>query len=77
MSDVNAIISLGIGSPAGVPEFLTFGLMHTEEEASSGTSYATDYLWRTNPEVVTVTIVSTDSDTFRRSVQRMSRIALD
>lgn len=26
MSDINHIISLGIGSPAAIPEFLTFGL---------------------------------------------------
>lgn len=26
MADINQVISWGIGSPAGVPEFLTFGL---------------------------------------------------
>ena len=26
MADINQVISLGIGSPAGIPEFLTFGL---------------------------------------------------
>jgi len=26
MADINHVISLGIGSPAGIPEFLTFGL---------------------------------------------------
>ena len=26
MADINHTISLGIGSPAGIPEFLTFGL---------------------------------------------------
>lgn len=26
MADINHIISLGIGSPAGIPEFLTLGL---------------------------------------------------
>ena len=26
MADINAVISLGIGSPAGIQEFLTFGL---------------------------------------------------
>lgn len=26
MADINHVISLGIGSPAAIPEFLTFGL---------------------------------------------------
>jgi hypothetical protein len=26
MSDINQVITLGIGTPAGVPEFLTLGL---------------------------------------------------
>jgi len=26
LADINQVISLGIGSPAGIPEFLTFGL---------------------------------------------------
>ena len=26
MADINQVISLGIGSPSGIPEFLTFGL---------------------------------------------------
>lgn len=26
MADINQIITLGIGTPAGIPEFLTFGL---------------------------------------------------
>jgi hypothetical protein len=26
MADINHVISLGIGSPAGIPEFLTLGL---------------------------------------------------
>jgi len=26
MADINQVISLGIGTPSGIPEFLTFGL---------------------------------------------------
>jgi len=26
MADINQVITLGIGTPAGIPEFLTFGL---------------------------------------------------
>lgn len=26
MADINHLISLGIGSPSGIPEFITFGL---------------------------------------------------
>jgi hypothetical protein len=31
MADINQLISLGIGSPAGIPEFLTFGLQIGEQ----------------------------------------------
>lgn len=30
MADINQVVSLGIGSPAGIPEFLTFGLQIAE-----------------------------------------------
>ena len=26
MADINQVITLGIGTPSGIPEFLTFGL---------------------------------------------------
>ena len=30
MADINQTITLGIGTPAGIPEFLTFGLQIAE-----------------------------------------------
>lgn len=30
MADINQVITLGIGTPAGIPEFLTFGLQIAE-----------------------------------------------
>lgn len=30
MADINQVITLGIGTPAGIPEFLTFGLQLAE-----------------------------------------------
>jgi hypothetical protein len=31
MANINQVITLGIGTPAGIPEFLTFGLQIGEE----------------------------------------------
>ena len=36
MADINHVISLGIGSPAAIPEFLTFGLQIGEAAVVSG-----------------------------------------
>lgn len=38
MADINQVISLGIGTPAGIPEFLTFGLQ-IGAEATINVSY--------------------------------------
>ena len=35
MADVNHIISLGVGDPAGIQEFLTFGLQQSTANLSS------------------------------------------
>ena len=36
MSDINFQISLGVGSPAAIPEFLTFGLQIAEVVVAEG-----------------------------------------
>ena len=33
MADINQVITLGIGTPSGIPEFLTFGLQIGEAES--------------------------------------------
>ncbi len=35
MADINHVISLGIGSPAAIPEFLTFGLQIAADVSSN------------------------------------------
>ena len=53
MADINATISLGIGSPAGIQEFLTFGLQ--QEIGSSAVNFAT-VDWTHNESLVHYTI---------------------
>ena len=47
MADINQVITLGIGTPSGIPEFLTFGLQIGEgvpnpwtEQTDSVTSWS-------------------------------------
>jgi hypothetical protein len=45
MADINQVITLGIGTPAGIPEFLTFGLQigaEAEQERNKGSG---SYVW--------------------------------
>ena len=35
MADINQVTTLGIGTPAGIPEFLLFGLQIAQEVAPS------------------------------------------
>ena len=44
MADINHVISLGIGSPAGIPEFLTFGLQIGEAVIVIGTPECRTFL---------------------------------
>jgi hypothetical protein len=39
MAAIHHVISLGIGTPAGIPSFLTFGLAAAVPEAPSGPSF--------------------------------------
>lgn len=36
MADINQVVTLGIGVPAGIPEFLTFGLQTVEPVNGKG-----------------------------------------
>ena len=42
MADINHIITLGIGTPAAIPEFLTFGLQIAAIGAGTGTVLSGD-----------------------------------
>lgn len=53
MADINQVITLGIGTPAGIPEFLTFGLQIGEEAD----------IWTIQPDASTTWTIQTDDTT--------------
>ena len=52
MADINQVITLGIGTPSGILEFITFGLQIGSEVI----------VWTEQPDTTTSWAVQTDDD---------------